>query len=565
MTNNKSVYDLKSVTLPKLTGMGLRVFARALDNGLTRGVLLNRLLADGGVLGLREMKLTEVPMMKPLVQGDVEQIAEPVDLDEILLEITKDTASNEAPFTTIQDYAVAYREGKVTSMEVAERVLVGIEQSDDSERPLRAFISVNREDVLRQARESAERIAAGRPLSVLDGVPVAVKDEVDMVPHPTTVGTRFLGGKAATQDATVVARLRAAGALLIGKTNMHEIGINPEGHNVHHGHVRNPYHLDHDSGGSSSGSGAAVGAGLVPLAVGADGGGSIRIPAGHCGVVGLKPTYGRVSEHGAAPLCWSVAHLGPIGATVEDVAIGYALMAGRDERDEHTWAGTAVSLENWQNKDLTGLKVGIFWDWFNHATPEIVAACKRAVDSLVQAGAELVGIDVPELEAQRVAHAVSILSEMGAAMGNYPENWMDFAPATRVNLSVGRAATARDYVQAQRMRTRAMGIWKTVYEQVDVVVTPGSAVTAPPIPAGGLSDGWSDLSTVTEVMRFIVPGNFVGLPAMTMPVGYDSVGLPICLQLMGRHWEEALLLRTGNVVEQSVERRLPNLFYKILN
>ena len=554
-----TTYDLKSVKLPRLTGTGLRLFAGALANPVTRGALINRLLQDGGILRLREMQLSEVPTMKPLVVGKTAESPQPINLDDIANHTTQDT-----PFTTVRDYAEAYRAGRITPEQVAERVLAAIEKSDEGERPLRAFIAVNREDVRQQAREATTRIRAGQALSVLDGVPVAVKDEVDMMPYPTTLGTNFLGQAAATADSTVVARLRAAGALLLGKTNMHEIGISPEGANVHHGTVRNPYHLDYDSGGSSSGSAAAVAAGLCPLAVGADGGGSIRIPAAHCGIVGLKATYGRVSEFGAAPLDWSVAHLGPMGATVADVALGYAVMAGRDELDEHTWGQTAVSLTGWQSSDLSGLRLGVFRDWFNHATPEIVGVCETMLEHLVKAGAQVREIEIPELEAMRVAHAVTILAEMATAMGSYLDNWDDFAPSTRINLTIGQAVTARDYVQAQRLRTRAMAIFTRVYEAVDVVVTPGTAVTAPPIPAGGVPGGWSDLSTVTEVMRYVIPGNFVGLPAMTLPVGYDSQGLPISMQVMGRHWQEHVLFRVAAMVERVVERKRPGLFYKII-
>ncbi len=554
-----STYDLKSVKLPRLTGRGLRLFARALANPVTRGGLINRLLQDGGIFRLREMRLSEVPVMRPLVAGETAASPQPINLDEIANRTTKTT-----PFTTVRDYAEAYRAGTISPEQVAERVLTAIEKSDEGERPLRAFIAVNREDVLWQAREATARIRAGEALSVLDGVPVAVKDEVDMVPYPTTVGTRFLGQAAATADSTVVARLRAAGALLLGKTNMYEIGINPEGANVHHGTVRNPYNLDHDSGGSSSGSAVAIAAGFCPLAVGADGGGSIRIPAAHCGIVGLKPTYGRVSEFGAAPLDWSVAHLGPMGATVGDVALGYAVMAGRDELDAHTWGQTAVSLADWQEGDLSGLRLGVFRDWFTHATAEIVGVCETMLGHLVKAGAQVREIEIPELEAMRVAHAVTILAEMATAMGAYPDNWEAFAPATRINLTIGQVVTARDYVQAQRLRARAMAIFSQVYQDVDVVVTPGTAVTAPPIPSGGVPGGWSDLSTVTEVMRFVIPGNLVGLPAMTLPVGYDSQGLPISMQVMGRHWQEHLLFRVAAVLDRVVERKRPGLFYKIM-
>lgn len=555
-----TVYDLKSVKLPRLTGTGLRLFARALVNPATRGALINRLLQDGGILKLRQMRLDEVPTLKPLVAGQAIESPEGIDLDDIANRTTHET-----PFTTVRDYAEAYRAGTVTPEWVAEQILAAIANSDEGERPLRAFIAINREDVLRQARAATARIQGGDALSVLDGVPVAVKDEVDMVPYPTTGGTKFLGQQAATADATVVARLRAAGALLLGKANMHEIGINPEGANAHHGTVRNPYHLDHDSGGSSSGSAAAVAAGFCPLAVGADGGGSIRIPAAHCGIVGLKPTFGRVSEFGAIALDWSVAHLGPIGATVGDVAVGYAVMAGRDELDEHTWGQPAVSLAGWQDGDLSGLRLGVFRDWFTHAAPEIVGACETMLGHLTKAGAQVREIEIPELDAMRIAHATTILAEMATAMGAYSDHWDDFAPSTRINLTIGQAATARDYVQAQRLRTRAMAIFSSVYEMVDVVVTPGTAVTAPAIPAGGIPGGWSDLSTVTEVMRYMIPGNFVGLPAMTLPVGYDSKGLPISMQLMGRHWQEHVLFRVGSVLEKVVERKRPGLFYEIVS
>jgi Asp-tRNA(Asn)/Glu-tRNA(Gln) amidotransferase A subunit family amidase len=181
--------------------------------------------------------------------------------------------------------------------------LDAIAASDAANPPLRAYIAVNREDVLQQAAAATKRFSTGAPLSILDGIPVAVKDELDMVPYPTTAGTAFLGRHPASSDATVVARLRAAGALLIGKANMHEIGMGVTGLNPIYGTPRNPYATHCHTGGSSSGSAAAVAAGLCPLALAADGGGSIRIPAALCGVVGLKPTYGRVSEHGALPPC----------------------------------------------------------------------------------------------------------------------------------------------------------------------------------------------------------------------------------------------------------------------
>jgi len=553
-------YELESLKLPKLVGWPLTLFTRALENRVTRALLLPGLFKQVGIPKLRRTRIDEPPTMRPL--GNVDTTIESMPYARQLAQLADDLPENNrpAPFKTIKDYARAYRDGTWTPEGVAEQVLAAIRHSDNGDQPLRAFIATNRDDLMAQARASAGRIEAGNPLSILDGVPVAIKDEIDQVPYPTTVGTCFLGKTAVNHDATTVARLREAGALLIGKTNMHEIGINPNGLNRHYGVVRNPYNLAHDSGGSSSGSAAAVAAGICPVAIGADGGGSVRIPAALCGVVGLKATFGRISEQGAAPLCWSVAHLGPIGATVADVALAYAAIAGPDVQDVVTLKQTAVSLKNWRNPDLTGVRLGIYRHWFEHATPDVVAANDAMLQKLVEAGATIKEITIPGLDEMRIAHSITILSEMSSSMDNFPENRRDFGNAVRINLALGRSLSAGDYVQSQRMRTRAMAIFAKLYTEVDVIVTPATAITAPPIPTQTEPHDYSDLSTVIELMRYVIPGNLVGLPALSLPVGYDTNGLPIGMQLMGNHWAEALLLRLGNVIEQAVERKRPSLF-----
>lgn len=555
------VYDLESVALPRLQGRALRAFAAALDNPAARTLLLGNLLQSGGIIKLRQLRLAEAPLFYPFIP--VAEHGERMDMH-VVME-TAVSSLNTTGFPGIHDYAQAYRNGHITPLDVAKKALAAIAASDKGDKPLRAFIAVYEDDVLAQAQAATQRIQAGKALSLLDGVPVAIKDEVNMVPYPTTVGTKFLGQQPAQADATTVARLRAAGALLLGKANMHEIGINPTGHNPHHGHARNPYHLDHDTGGSSSGPATAVAAGFCPVSLGADGGGSIRVPAALCGLVGLKATFGRISEYGAAPLTWSMGHLGPIGATVADVALMYALIAGPDERDPNSQQQPAVTLDGWNLPDLHGLTLGVFWPWFRHAAPDIVAANEAMLHKLAEAGAAIREIEIPELDAMRVAHAVTILAEMAANMSYYPQHQGDFAAATRINLTLGRAFTSIDYLQAQRVRAQAMAIFQRVYEEVDVVVTPATAVTAPPIPADGIPAGISDLSTVTELMRYIIPGNLIGLPAISFPVGYDANGLPIAMQAMGRHWQEHVLLRVANVAEKLVSRKRPQVFYDNLS
>lgn len=440
---------------------------------------------------------------------------------------------------------------------MAARCLAAIQRTDEGPLPIRAFISVLEDDLYGQAEASSERHATGEPLGLLDGIPIAVKDEVDQTPHPTTVGTAFLGQRRATDDAAIVARLRRAGALLVGKTNMHEIGINPNGQNVHHGLCRNPYDRTRDAGGSSSGSAAAVAAGICPVAIGADGGGSIRIPAAHCGLVGLKPTFGRISEHGAAPLTWSMGHLGPIGATVADCAAVYAAGAGPDPHDPHSLNQPPPTLAGWALDHLDGVRLGVCRPWFEHASDEVVSANETLLSRLVDAGATMVPLDIPELDEMRVAHAIIILSEMAASMAAHIEQRRRFAPAVRLNLAIGRSFSASDYIFAQRMRTRALRIFDTLYDQADAIVTPATGRVAADIPAGAWPHGWSDLSTETEIMRFVFPANLTGLPAISFPAGYADSGLPVGMQVMARHWQEALLLRIANVAQRRIERRAP--------
>ncbi len=556
-------YDLKSVKLPRLTGGGLSLMVAALENGLLRPLITPSLLKSGGITGFRALSPEESPTVFPIFF--VDKKAAPEEGPDLgALNKIEGRAAAAMPFRTARDYTQAYKEGKANPEDVAKKALDAIKQADVGSLKLRPFIAVNEGDVIQQARSSAERWKDRKPLSVLDGVPVAVKDEVDMAPYPTTVGTKFFGRAPAKQDATAVARLRAAGALLLGKANMHEIGINPDGLNVNFGSTRNPYNPKHDTGGSSSGSATSVAAGICPIAVGADGGGSIRIPASHCGVVGLKPTFGRVSEYGAAPLCWSVAHLGPIAATVEDTAIGYACMAGPDAKEPNSLHQPAVVLEQWNKTDLKGIRLGVYRPWFEHASPEVVRACDNLLEKLASSGAQVKQIVVPGLDTMRVAHAITIASEMAGSMGNYPEHSKDFGEEVRVTLGLGRVFTAGDYIKAQRIRTRAMSVFKEIYRDVDAIITPSAGITGPEVTLGDAQGGWSDLSSTFEVMRFAFPGNLAGLPAISFPAGYDSIGLPIGMQAMGRWWEEDLLLRIAFNAEKLVERRKPMVFFDLL-
>ena len=556
-------YDLQPVKAPRLAGIILKLFANLTESKWTRWLLLPELYKAAGIPKLRDMKVAEPTGVHPFNiptrrQKEMKPIATS-ELDYFL----NNPSQGEGP--TITDYARAYRSGETTPVTVAEKAIKAMVSSNDESPPLNAFTFFEDEEVRAQAKSSAERIKDGKPFSILDGVPIAVKDELDMVPFPTTVGTKFLGAEPTKHDATVVSRLREAGALLIGKTNMHEIGIGVAGLNPHHGVVRNPHNVDHYSGGSSSGSAAAVAAGICPGAIGADGGGSIRIPAALCGVVGLKATFGRVSEHGAAPLCWSVAHVGPIAASVDDTAILYSIIAGADKQDYWSMRQPPVHLYGMNWDELKGMKFGIYPEWFKDASADVVARCENAIKLLENAGAEKMEIEIPNLDAFRIAHAITISSEMAMAMDQYyDKHRKDFGLDVRINLAMARSFTSRDYIKAQRVRTLAKKEFQRVLNDVDVIITPATARTAPPIPNDALPNGESNLEVLTELMRFSSMANLTGLPALSVPVGYDSEGLPVGMQLIGRAWEESMLLRLAKVVENGIENRKPSLWYQML-
>jgi Asp-tRNA(Asn)/Glu-tRNA(Gln) amidotransferase A subunit family amidase len=555
---------MRALDVPVLEGSRLRLATWLLESPVGQ-FLLPIVLREMGVAWLRRQPIDDPPTFAPRhAGGALHTRAAAVPQHEWPVAATP--AADGFQFAAVHDYALAYRAGTTTPTDVAQRVLQAITESNETVPALRAMIAVQREDLLRQAEAASQRIRSGTALGVLDGVPIGVKDEVDMVPYPTTVGTAFLGRLGCTSDATVVARLRAAGALLIGKTNMHEIGIGVTGLNPIHGTPRNPYAPDRHTGGSSSGSAAAVAAGLCPLAIGADGGGSIRIPAALCGLVGLKPTYGRVSERGAVPLCWSVAHIGPIGATVADTALGYAVVAGPDPGDPGSLHQPLPTLAGWNEPDLRGVRLGVFWPWFRDADLDVVVVCEAMLGRLRERGAEVHEVSIPGLEAARVAHAVTISSEMAQAMSaTYAQHGREHARDVRISLRIARATTALDYIQAQRVRTRILECFRRVLTTADAIVTPATAIAAPPIPDAGLRSGAWDVTVLGRLMRFATPANLTGLPAISFPAGYTSDGLPVGMQAIGRAWEEALLLRIARAAEGCLLRRPPVRHYRVLD
>uniref|UniRef100_A0A7S3QM47 Amidase domain-containing protein n=1 Tax=Dunaliella tertiolecta TaxID=3047 RepID=A0A7S3QM47_DUNTE len=461
---------------------------------------------------------------------------------------------------TVADYAAAYNKGATTPSAVAERIIAFVQATQPK---CFWFASSDAADIRRQAAESTQRFKNGAPRSVLEGVPYAVKDLVDADPYPTTCGTSYLASqRPSTGDAPYIAALRDMGAILIGKANMHEMGLGITGLNLALGTARNPLDMQHYCGGSSSGSAAVLAAGLCPLAIGSDGGGSIRIPSSFCGLVGLKPTQGRVSMEGAVEVDCSVATIGPMCACVQDMVILHTVMSTYGPASLcPVRLPKAVPPPNAPNTDdptpLAGTKGGIYWPWFEHADPEVLSTCKAAVEKLKGMGMEIMEVHIPELELMRIGHNVTILSEM---QHNFADQWADGKTRAKMGLDVRMALDISknwkpaDYIQAQRCRARTTIHFEKAMKDVDVLITPTTPMTAPAIPPNAPTKGLSDIAQVSEVMRFIQVANFIGLPAISVPVGCDPRGMPVGLQLLGKPWREGSLLMYAAAMEGVMAR-----------
>jgi len=386
------------------------------------------------------------------------------------------------------------------------------------------------------------------PETPLAGAPLAIKDLMDVAGLPTTAGSpRFFGERPALQDAEVVRRLKRAGAVILGKTHTHEIALGITGINPHHGPARNPHDPQRITGGSSSGSAAAVAAGLVPAALGTDTGGSVRIPASLCGVVGLKPTFGRISTRGVLPLSWNLDHVGVLTRTVADAALLYQILAGYDAQDP---ASQDVPLEEplpMLEAGVTGWRVGLAVGEYIEASDAIVLERVRSAAARLEAlGAQVIEKEVTPLLAAAQANGLMVITDAAAVhrerLAQHPE-W--FGEDVRQRLERGRATTSTDYVLARRTQSEVRRYFELFFREFDLLLLPTTATTAAQI------EGLDSAAYAPKMTRFTAPFNLSGLPALSLPYGQDERGLPIGVQLVAGHWQEAKLLRAAYALEQA--------------
>ncbi len=450
---------------------------------------------------------------------------------------------------TIREAAEALRERQVSSVELTTAALRRVERLDGK---LRAFITVTADLALSQAAAADAALAGGRDLGPLQGIPVAVKDLFATRGIRTTGGSPLFNGFVPDYNATVVDRLEAAGAVMLGKLNQHELAYGITSANPHFGAVANPWNLEHSPGGSSGGSGAAVAAEIVYAAMGTDTGGSIRIPASFCGTVGLKPTYGRVSRYGVLPLGYSLDHAGPLARSVRDAALVLNAIAGHDRRDETSAPFPVVDYVPEEGCSIRGLRIGFPANfYFDRLDPDVESAVRGALARAAALGAAVRPVTVPDIAAVNTVARLILLAEASAALEPFLGQRDRIGPDVLALLDQGRLLPATDYVNAQRVRRKMRAEFAGLWSEVDCLITPTTPNLAPRIGEATVRLGGREEDVRLATTRLVRGINLLGLPALSIPCGLSASGLPVGLQVIGPDFQEELILRVGAALEDS--------------
>jgi aspartyl-tRNA(Asn)/glutamyl-tRNA(Gln) amidotransferase subunit A len=458
------------------------------------------------------------------------------------------TSVERGPPNTALAYAAAYRERRAEPEEVVRRALAAARALAARTPSLGPLLEYDEARALVAARDSAERLGRGEARGPLEGVPIAIKEEVDVAGLPTRLGCAWLPRTPAAKDSLAVARLRAHGAIVIGTTPMTEYGLSPLGGNVNRVMPRNPHDPTRLPGGSSSGSGVAVATGIVPVALGANGGGSIRIPACLNGVFGLKPTFGRIPTTGVGLRGGSsVVHLGPLGASSHDLAAFVEAAAGEDAGDVASSFQPpllAGSLVRALGRGVKGLRIGVDEDEWSAARADVAKPARAALAALEKEGATLVPVRIPLARHAAAIGYLTISLEMLALLALPRRAHMDeLGPDLQLVLTNLEAFRPDDYLDGQRLRARLRREVADVLGEVDLLALPTTVTGAPPITDAEASGGFVDPPALDAMCRFSFLANLTGIPAATAPVGVDGDGLPIGLQILGDAWDEAAVLQ----------------------
>jgi aspartyl-tRNA(Asn)/glutamyl-tRNA(Gln) amidotransferase subunit A len=460
------------------------------------------------------------------------------------------TVSEELP-RSLTDLARAFRERRLSPVEVVDTLLGRIETED---KVLNAFITVTGERALEEAARAEAEILAGRDRGPLHGVPVGLKDIIYTEGVRTTMGSAFFEDFVPDHSATVAAKLEEAGSVLLGKTNTHEFAYGPTGDRSYFGPTRNPHDPGRISGGSSGGSAAAVAANLLYASLGSDTGGSVRIPAALCGVVGMKPTFGLVSKRGVFPLSWTLDHVGPLTRTLEDNALLLNVLAGHDPKDPYSSRRPAEDFARDLRRGVRDGAIGVPHEfYFEHVEGEVGERVREVIEVFRSLGAEVREVDIPRLretlKAQRLTLAADAYAVHEERLKSEPER---FDAEVRERLEDGERLRAYCYANAQQRKIRAKDEFERALEGIDVLLTPTLPIAATPIDAREVDIGGYGESVRSAVTRLTGPTNLTGFPSLSIPCGSTASGLPVGVQLIGRPFDEATLYRFGYAYETAI-------------
>ncbi|BCJ87608.1 amidase [Effusibacillus dendaii] len=462
------------------------------------------------------------------------------------------TASNsDILLGSLTDLSDSIRQKRVSPVEVTQQALDRIEQTNPK---LNAFITVLQEKAIENARTAEREIVEGNWRGPLHGVPIGLKDLVFTEGVRTTMGARIFKDYIPDYSATVVNKLEEAGAVLLGKLNTHEFAYGPTGDRSFFGPVKNPYDLEKITGGSSSGSGAAVAAGMVFAALGTDTGGSIRIPAAHCGIVGMKPTFGRVSKYGVYPLAWTLDHIGPMTRTVRDNAILLNVLAGYDPKDPYTVQLETEDFTRLLEQGVKNSVIGVPSNfYFDYLDPEVEREVRQAIELFRRLGADIREIEIPQLPDTLLAQQITIKSEAYAIHRQLlEERGTEYDEEVKERLLTGIDTKAYEYVDAQELRQAGRRAYLETLQKVDLLLAPATPILPTPIGQRDILFGGKTDNVRAVITRLTGPTNVTGLPSLVVPCGFSQSGLPIGLQLIGKPYEEANLYRFGYAFEQEI-------------
>ena len=467
---------------------------------------------------------------------------------------------SDLPFLTAAELADLIQRREVSPVEATEAYLERIDQVDPK---LNAYITITRDVALAAAREAEAAIAGGGYLGPMHGLPVAVKDQFWTKGIRTTAGSSILADFVPEEDATVMANLKAAGAVLLGKLNMSEYAMAEIFHHPH-GTPRNPWDTSRNPGTSSSGSGAATAAFLCATSLGEDTGGSIRTPANWSGIVGLRPSWGRVSRYGVFGGSWSMDQVGPMSRTVEDCAITLQAIAGHDPKDPYTWDVPVPDYRRSLDGDIRGLKVGAITERVHsdRLDPEYRDVVGKAIASLGELGATVEEVSIPLTEMSGAVSMGIATAEWAAVHDRtFREHFQELDHNNRIRYPTGRVLPAQAYYKAQKIRALLRRQMLDALERFDVLVLPTGVGPAPPVESvPGVPGKEQALAGLGARASFTGPANLAGTPALSVPCGFTATDLPLGLQIVGRPFDEATVMKVAHAYEQSTswhKRRPP--------